>query len=377
MDFNLSDEQQMLADSLSRWLQEDYGFEARRGFSALPHGFAEENWQRLADLGLLGLHVPAEQGGLGGTAAETFIVMREFGRALVVEPFLSTAVVGASLIGQAGTPEQRNAILPGIANGTRRVALAALEPGARFDLNDVSTSARWHEDGYVIDGRKAVVLHGDSADILIVSARTSGETGDLDGVTLFVVDAGTSGVRIKGFPNIDGQRSAEIELDSVAVGRDAVLGEVGGGYELLEWGVDRGLAALCAEAVGAMEKLTEMTAEYLRTRRQFGQPIGRFQALQHRAADVLVAVEQARSMALCAAAKCDDADPRERRKAVSAAKAMIGRCGRFVGQQAVQLHGGMGMTDELAVGYYFKRLTCIDMTWGDTEHHVELYGDLL
>lgn len=222
-----------------------------------------------------------------------------------------------------------------------------------------------------------MVLHGDSAHRLIVQARTSGDQHDQEGLTLFLVDANAPGVTIKGFPTLDGQRAAEITLADVRVPATAVLGEVGSGYLPLEWAVDRGLAALCAEAVGAMEQLLDLTAEHLRTRKQFGQPIARFQALQHRVADMQIAIEQARSMAFLAAAYADHPERGERRKALSGAKAMIGRSGQFVGQQAVQLHGGMGMTAELAVGRYFKRLTCIDMTWGNTEHHLEIYGDFL
>lgn len=376
MDFTLSDEQQMLADTVARWLEADYGFEARRALVASPAGFAEKNWRRMAELGLLGLYVPAAQGGLETSAVEVGILMQAFGRALVVEPYVSTAVVGASLLARAGTGEQRESILSPLAAGSMRLAVAALEPGARYDLHEVHTIARRAGDTYVVEGRKAVVLHGDSAQVLIVAARTAGAPADHQGITLFLIDAKARGVRITGFPTIDGHRVAEVALAAVEVGRDAVLGEIDAGGPLLEWGLDRGIAALCAEAVGAMEKLVELTAEHLRTRKQFGQPIGKFQALQHRAADMLIATEQARSMALLAAARVDEPDRSERRKAISAAKAMIGRCGRSVGEQAVQLHGGMGMTDELPVGHYFKRLIGIDKTWGDVEHHVEQYGEI-
>jgi alkylation response protein AidB-like acyl-CoA dehydrogenase len=339
----------------------------------------------LAELGILGLNVPQASGGLGGGPIDTLIVMQAFGKALLVEPFLSTAVIAARLLAAAGggrasaghSGGQHSAVLEHIAQGSRRVAIAALEPDARFDLGEVRTSAKEHRDGYILDGRKAVVLHGDSAHLIIVSARTSGGYGERDGITLFLVDASLPGVDVHGFPTIDGQRGAEIELRQVVVARGAVIGRAGAGYALLEAGVDAGIAALCAEAVGVMEKLTELTAEHLRSRKQFGVAIGTFQALQHRLAEMLTAVEQARSMALLAAAKVDASDRSERRRAVSAAKVMIGRSGRFVGEQAVQLHGAMGMTAELAVGWYFKRLMCIDATWGNHEHHLECYGDLL
>jgi alkylation response protein AidB-like acyl-CoA dehydrogenase len=368
MNFSYSEEQQMLADTVMRWLAAQ---------TPVRPGFSPERWGELADLGLLGINVDEERGGLGGTPVETLIVMQEFGRALFAQPFVSTAVVAAALLGSTGSAAQRDDMLPRIADGSLRVAVAALEPGARFDLADISTTAVRRGQSYVLNGRKAVVIHGDSAHVLAVCARTSGDQYDEDGLTLFLVDAKAIGVTVRGFPTLDGQRAAEVSLADVQVPLECVLGEIGSGYVPLEWALDRGIAALCAEAVGAMEKLMDLTAEHLRTRKQFGQPIGRFQALQHRLADMQIAVEQARSMALQAAALIDHPERNERRKALSAAKAMIGRSGQFVGQQAVQLHGGMGMTAELAVGNYFKRLTCIDMTWGNIDHHVELYGDLL
>lgn len=384
MQFIYNEEQQMLADAVSRWLDKDYDFESRRRLAAADV-VSEENWLRLADLGLLGINVSQACGGMGGGPIDTLIVMQAFGKALLVEPFLSTAVIAARLLAAVGATHagagpgvgQHGAILEHIVRGSRRVAVAALEPNARFDLSTLRTLAKEHPKGYLLDGRKAVVLHGDSAHFLIVSARTSGERGEHDGITLFLVDASLPGIDVQGFPTIDGQRAAEIELRQVVVGHDAVIGRVGGGFALLEAGIDAGIAALCAEAVGVMEKLTELTAEHLRSRRQFGAAIGSFQALQHRFAEMLTAVEQARSMALLAAAKIDAPDRSERRRAVSAAKVIIGRSGRLVGEHAVQLHGAMGMTSELAVGWYFKRLMCIDATWGNHEHHLECYGDLL
>jgi len=377
MDFNFSEEQQMLADTVGRFIDKDYGFERRRELSRSAAGFSEDNWKLFAELGLLALNVPEEFGGMGGGAVETLIVMEAFGRGLVVEPYLPTAVVASALIAAAGSARQRDVLLGGIAEGSLRVALAALEPQARFDLWDVRTTATAQGDGFVLAGQKSVVTGGGSAGTLIVSARSAGAQTDKAGISLFLVDAGAPGVSVRDFPTIDGMRAAEVALDGVVVGAEALLGRLGEGYGILEPAVDRGIAALCAEAVGAMSKLLDITAEYLRTRKQFGKPIGSFQALQHRAADMLVALEQSRSAALMAAAKVDADDAAERRAAVSAAKAIIGRAGRAVGQAAVQLHGGMGMTDELAVGYYFKRLTCIDMTWGNSEHHVERYAEQL
>jgi alkylation response protein AidB-like acyl-CoA dehydrogenase len=398
MDFNYTEEQQMLADAVERWLEHVYGFDSRRTLAASAT-VSERNWSGLAELGVLGINVPQEWGGLGGGAVETLIVMQAFGRALLVEPFAQTAVIAARLLSVAGSAAQKEVILPEIAVGARRLALATLEPHARFDLARIETvatrrgggsGARGGDSGavgggssgtggggYILEGRKAVVPGGDSAHTLIVSARTAGSATDTNGITLFLVDSSAPGVNIRGFPTIDGLRAAEVTLSGVEVSSEAILGAAGAGFELLEFAVDQGIAALCAESVGAMERLLELTTEHLRTRRQFGQPIGSFQALQHRVAEMATAIEQARSIALLAASRADHPERLERRRAMSAAKAMVGRAGRFVGQQAVQLHGGMGMTDELAVGHYFKRLTCIDVTWGNAEHHAELYGDLL
>jgi alkylation response protein AidB-like acyl-CoA dehydrogenase len=376
MDFAYNDEQRLLADSVGRWLDTDYRFEDFRRFAA-DHTQARVNWSRMAELGLLSINIGEADGGLGCGPIETLLVMQAFGRALVVDPYVSNAVVAVALIGAEAAGARRRELLEKIGGGSCRIALAALEPDGRYDLTHVRTVARSERDGFMLSGKKAVVLHGDSADLLIVSARTAGADTDPHGISLFLIDAHATGVTIRGFPTIDGQRAAEVEFNDAQIGSEALLAQLHGGAAALEWAVDRAIAAHCAEAVGAMEKLLELTAEYLRTRKQFGQPIGRFQALQHRIADMAIALEQARSMALFAAAKIDDRDRLERRRAISAAKVMIGRCGRLVGQQAVQLHGGMGMTDEMPVGYYFKRLTAIDMSWGNVEHHVELYGELL
>jgi alkylation response protein AidB-like acyl-CoA dehydrogenase len=376
VDFNYTDEQTMLADSLGRWLESDYDFARRRRLAAGEESW-DGNWRQLADLGLLGLHVPEEQGGLGGGPVDTLIVMQSLGRALAVEPYLSTAVISAPLLARVGTSAQHKALLPAIVAGDCRVVVATCEPGARFDLEHVETQAVRRGSGFVLNGRKSVVVGADSAHHLIVSARAAGEARDMQGISLFLVPVDAAGLVIRATPTIDGQRAAEVSLENVAIGPEALLGVRDAGYGELERAVDRGIAGLCAEAVGVMERLLEMTAEHLRTRRQFGQPIGNFQALQHRAADMAIAIEQARSTALLAAAKVEAEDRRERRRAISAAKVMAGRSGRYVGEQAVQLHGGMGMTDDLPVGWYFKRLVAIDLTYGDAGHHLELYGGLL
>ena len=381
MNFIHTEEQQMLADTVARFVQSEYDFEARRkrleASRRQAPGYSPALWSQLADLGLFALNVPEAHGGIGAGPVETMIVMQELGRGLVLEPFVTTGVIAPRLIATHGTAAQKDRYLAAIAAGQQRLALAVLERGSRFDLDEVATTARPVADGWILDGAKSVVLHGDSAEWLIVTARTRAAPAAPEGITLMLVDARATGVTATGFPTIDGQRVAEVRFDGVHVGEEGVIGEVGRGLPLAEWAVDQGLAALAAEAVGAMDRLTELTCEHLATRRQFGQPIGRFQALQHRAADMRIAVEQARALALMAAARVDSPDAVERRRAASAAKAMAGRSGRFVGEQATQLHGGMGMTDEMACGHYFKRLTAIDMTWGDSDHHVERYGELL
>ena len=381
MNFILNEEQQMLADTVARFVQTEYDFEARRKHlaataNAAP-GYSELLWSQLAEMGLFGLNVPEAFGGIGAGPVETMIVMEALGRGLVLEPFLTTGVIAARLIATHGSAAQKDRFLGPIAAGELRFALAAFEPQSRYDLHDVATTATRGGAGWVLDGRKSVVLHGDSADWLIVTARTRVAPTADEGLTLLLVDARSPGITAQGFATIDGQRVAEIEFEGVHVDAISTIGDVDQGLQLIEWAVDQGLAALAAEAVGAMDRLTELTCEHLATRQQFGVAIGSFQALQHRAADMRIAVEQARALALMAAARVDSGDARERRRAASAAKAMAGRCGRFVGQQATQLHGGMGMTDEMACGHYFKRLTAIDMTWGNTEHHVERYGELL
>lgn len=377
MDFSLSQEQQMLVDTLQRFTLKEYPFESRRRLAQSDLGFSSDNWNAFADLGLLGLILPEELGGMGGGSADTLLVMEQFGRALVLEPFISTAVLGASLIAELGTSDQKQELLPAVIEGRRLIASAFLEPAARFDLWHVESTAVRRDDGFVLDGRKAVVLDGASADLLIVSARSSGAATDRAGISLFLVDAHTDGVTVRGFPSIDGGRTAELELSAVHLPAAALLGEISGAYDAMEKAVDRGIAALCAEALGVVDKLIEITAEHLLTRTQFGQAIGKFQALQHRIAEMKIAAEQARAMAYCAASGMAHPQIRERRRALSAAKSMIGRTGRFVAQQSIQLHGGMGMTDESAVGHYCKRLNCIDMSWGNWVHHQDLYSQLM
>ena len=376
MDFDFTDEQRLLDETVRRLVKDEYDIQKRKGYIAAPEGFSRRLWQRYAEIGLLGLPFAESEGGFGGSAVETMIVMESFGRGLAVEPYLATVVLGGGLLSLAGSAVERQAVLPQVAAGKRMLAFAHGERQSRYTLCDVETTARKDGGGYVLDGRKGVVLHGESADTLIVSARSAGASRERRGITLFLVDAKAKGVSVRGYPTVDGLRAAEIALDNVRVGADAVLGAPDEAYPVIEHAVDRAIAALCAEAVGIMEVLNATTLEYLKTRKQFGVPIGSFQALQHRMADMVVEHEQAKSMAVLAALSADLADARERRRVISAAKVQIGKSGRFIGQQAIQLHGGIGMTDEYVAGHYFKRLTMIDQSFGDVDHHLDRFAEV-
>jgi pimeloyl-CoA dehydrogenase small subunit len=375
MDFSLSTEQQLLKDSVDRFIQDDYTFETRREIIASDAGFSAEVWSTFAELGWLGIPFAEELGGFAGTPVETLIVMEGIGRGLVLEPYLATVVLGGGAVAAGGSQAQKEALLPALVEGKLKLALAYAEPQSRFNLNDVATSARKADGGYVLDGHKSVVFHAAAADRIVVSARTAGDRRDEGGITLFLVDGGADGLTRRNYPTVDGLRASDLTLAGVKVGADAVIGEVDDGLALLDQVIDRATAAVCAEALGAMGALHAVTGEYLKTRQQFGRPIGDFQVLQHRMVDMFIACEQSRSMTYMATLKLD-ADAAERSKSVSAAKVQIGKAGRFVGQQAVQLHGGMGMTDELNVGHYFKRLTMIDTLFGNTDHHLDRFASL-
>ena len=379
MDFNFTQEQTLLEDGLRRYLARSYALPARRAAIAAPNGYSVEHWQAYADMGVLALNVPEAHGGLaagpGGNPLDTLVVMRELGRALVVEPLWMSAVVCANAIALGGTAAQQAKLLPELADGSKVFALAALEPGGRYDANHVATTATAGGGGFTLSGRKAVVLHGAQADRLIVSARVAGGVTDAEGIALFVVDRDAPGLGALDSATVDGLRAAEITLDGVVVPQSALLAGGTGGAAVLERTIQLAGAALCAEALGIVEALIEATNEYLKTRKQFGVPIGKFQALQHRVADMLVCVEQVRAMAYFAAVKVGLEEAGARRSAIAAARAMIAEAGRFVGKHAVQLHGGMGVTDELAVSHYVKRLTMLNQTFGDYEHHLAQYAE--
>jgi pimeloyl-CoA dehydrogenase small subunit len=376
MDFDLSDEQRLLKDSVSGLIEKEYGFEQRKAYAQEPLGYSQARWAQFAELGLLALPFAEAQGGIGATPVETMIVMEAFGRGLVLEPYLAAVVLGGGLLRFAGSEAQLEALVPAIAGGTLRLAFAHTERQSRYDLADVAVTAKPAPGGgFVLSGHKGVVLHGEGADRLIVSARGAGGQRERDGISLFLVDPKTDGVAVQGYATVDGLRAAEITLRDVKLGPDALLGPKDRALPLIERAVDLAIAALVAEAVGAMSVMHELTVDYLKTRKQFGVAIGSFQALQHRAVDMLVALEQARSMAMLATMMAEAPDDAERRRTIAAAKVQCGRSGRFVGQQAIQLHGGIGMTQEYKVGHYFKRVTMIDTLFGDADHHLAAVAD--
>jgi pimeloyl-CoA dehydrogenase small subunit len=356
-------------------LADHYGFAQRHGYLAEPEGFSTALWSRYAEQGLLGLPFAEEHGGFGGGAIETMLVMEAFGRVLALEPYLATVVLGGAALRLAGTEAQKSVILPQVADGRMTLAFAHGERQARYDLTDVLTTAKPSARGWVLDGAKSVVAHGAGADRLIVSARTAGERDDSDGIGLFLVDAKANGVARRSYPMRDGTRAAEISLSEVEVAREDVLGEPGNALPVIERVVEAGIAATSAEAVGAMETMHAMTLDYLKTRQQFGRPIGQNQVLQHRSAEMLIALEQGRSMAMLAAMMVDEPDPAERAHNIAMAKVGVGQASRFVAQNAVQLHGGIGMTEEYAVGHYFRRVMVIEHSFGDCAHHLSRLAD--
>lgn len=373
MDFNFTEEQQLLADTVKRFVREDYTFERRREIIASPEGWSREVWAKLAELGLTALNVPEAHGGLNAGPVETMLVMNAIGEGLVVEPYLGAAVLAPALISRLADEKAASELFEGLVSGERIVIVAHQEPLARGEVQHVQTRAEKSGNGYVLDGHKAVIIHGGAADELLVTARTSGQPGDRDGVSVFRVDPRADGVTVKSYRTIDGLRGADIILKGVKVGADRRIGPEGGAFDAIEAAHDIALSALCAEAVGIMKAMNAATLEYTKNRKQFGQPIAKFQVLQHRMVDMFMHSEQALSMSYLAAIKCVDPDPVERHRALSAAKVVIGQAGRFVGQQAIQLHGGMGMTDELMISHHFKRLTAIDLSFGDTDFHLQKF----
>jgi pimeloyl-CoA dehydrogenase small subunit len=371
MDFDLTEDQRLLKESVDRLIADQYGFAQRKAYAAEAPGWSAKMWAQFAEMGLLGLPFEETLGGFGGGPVETMIVMETFGRGLVLEPFFATVVLGGGLLRRAGSAALQGALIPQVAAGKLKLAFAHVERQSRYNLADVSTTARKAGSGYVLDGGKSVVLHGDCADTIFVTARISGERRDRDGIGLFLVDAVSPGLTRRGYPTQDGLRAAEIVLAGV---RADVVSE--NALPVIEHVIDEAIAALCAEAVGTMQVMHDTTLDYLKTRKQFGRPIGSFQVLQHRSVDMLVALEGARSMAMFAAVMASEENPIERRKSISAAKVQIGRSGKHVGQEAIQLHGGIGMTQEYSVGHSFKRMTMIEQMYGSADDHLAILARL-
>ncbi len=370
MDFDLSEEQRLLKDSVDGLLASSYDFDQRKKYASEKGGWSKSLWNKLAEQGLLGLPFSEDDGGFGAGAIETMIVMEAMGKALVVEPYLATVVMGGGFLRHGGSAAQKAAYIPSIIDGSKTLAFAQLEKNSRYDLGNVATTAKKKGAGWVIDGEKFVVLHGGTADTLVVTARTKGDQRDRNGIGVFLVPANAKGVSIKDYPTQDSLHAADITFSGVEVGADAAIGDPENALPLIERVVDEARIAMCAEAVGAMDESLKATVEYLKTRTQFGVAIGTFQTLQHRAADMFVATEQARSMSMFATMASDFKDTKERANAVAAAKVQIGKSSKFVGQQSIQLHGGIGMTMEAKIGHYFKRLTMIENTFGDTDYHL-------
>jgi hypothetical protein len=374
VDFNFTEEQDMVRDGLSRLVREQYDWETRRKAIASAAGWRPEVWAQLAELGILGMPFSEADGGFGGGAVDAMVIMEEFGKGLVVEPFLQSVVIGGGFLKRGSDGQKAEHLAPMIA-GERVFAFAYAEPKGRYNLADLETTAKKDGAGWKISGHKAVVVGAPWASHLIVTARTAGGRRDTKGIGVFIVAKDAKGVTTRDYPTVDGRRASEVHFDNVSVGADAVIGDAAGGLPLIELVTDEAIAALCAEACGAMKVAQAMTVEYSRTRKQFGTPIGKFQVLQHRMVDMFMEAEQSVSMTYMATLKLGE-DEVTRKKAASAAKVRIGQAGRFVGQSAIQIHGGNGMTDEYAIGHYFKRLTIIDSELGNVDHHLKRYTDL-
>jgi alkylation response protein AidB-like acyl-CoA dehydrogenase len=377
VDFRYTEEQLALRETLQRYIARDYDFERRRALARSALGYCERAWAQYADLGLLALPFPEEFGGLGGNAIDVMAVMEMVGQGLLLEPILSTVVLCGSLLADAAAESLKRTLLPQIAAGSCRLALACYEATGRYNLASVACYAQASDEGYRLSGHKHVVLDAPSADCFLVSARLGGGIEDAEGISVFLVKRDAPGLTLSSYPTQCGGRAADLRLDEVAVENHAMIGPVGRALSMIERAVDKGNAALCAEAVGIMTALNDTTLSYLKTRKQFGVPIGSFQVLQHRMADMYIAMEQARSMAIIAATHADSEDAATRRRMISGAKTYISQAARFVGQQSVQLHGAMGVVDEHVVSHYFKRLTMIDLSLGDGDFHLARFSDTL
>ena len=374
MDFSLTDEQSMLADSVSRFIDNDYAFERRMKTAESDEAYSADIWQAFAEMGWTAMLFPEADGGFDGGAVELMLLMEQFGKGLVVEPFLANVVLAGGILKRSAAGEKRSELVDGIIDGSLQTALAFAEPQARFDIANVETSATAKGDDFILNGRKNLVLNGGSADVLIIPARTAGSPGDVDGISLFAIPSSAAGLSIKPYKTVDAHGAAEIALDGVAVARSTLLGDVDQGFGALAGAVEDATLAVCAESAGILRTMHEKTVEYSKNRVQFGVPIGSFQALQHRMVDNLMACEQTKSLLLWAVMLHASGDANAR-GAISALKYQVGTAGRKVAQEAVQLHGGMGVTWELDIAHYFKRHNAIELLFGNADYHLERYSE--
>ena len=375
MDFTFNEEQSLIQDQVDQFVQKEYDWETRQSLSNSDLGFGIDNWKKFAELGWLGISVSEDNGGYGGTAIESMLIMEAFGKGLVVEPFLETVIMSASLIDDHGSDQQKSSVLEPAIAGEMQLALAYAEPQSRFNLSDLVTEAKLDGDNYILNGYKSVVMNGPSANKFIISARTSGTQLDESGISLFLVDSDSTGLDKTDYKTVDGRRASDLSIENVSVPKDNLIGQQDKGFEILDSAIDKAILAISAEAVGAMEVLYKTTVEYTKTREQFGTAIGKFQVLQHRMVDMFMEYEQCKSLLYMATMKHEEGSP-DAKKAISGLKYQVGKAGKFIGQQAVQLHGGMGVTDELNVGHYFKRLTTVGTIFGNTDYHLKKYTSL-
>ena len=375
MDFTFNEEQSLIQDQVDQFVQKEYDWETRQSLSNSEIGFGEDNWKKFAELGWLGISVSEDSGGFGGSAIESMLIMEAFGKGLVVEPFLETVIMAGGLIDDHGSDQQKSSFLEPAIAGEMHLALAYAEPQSRFNLSDVVTEAKADGDNFIINGYKSVVMNGPSADQIIVSARTSGTQLDENGISLFIIDTNATGLDKTNYKTVDGRRASDLTFENVSVSKENLIGDQDKGFEILDSAIDKAILAISAEAVGAMEVLYKTTVEYTKTREQFGTAIGKFQVLQHRMVDMFMEYEQCKSLLYMATMKHEE-KAEDAKKAISGLKYQVGKAGKFIGQQAVQLHGGMGVTDELNVGHYFKRLTTVGTIFGNTDYHLKKYTSL-
>ena len=375
MDFTFNEEQTLIQDQVDQFIQKEYDWETRQSLSNSELGFGDNNWQKFAELGWLGISTSEDNGGFGGSAIESMLIMEAFGKGLVVEPFLETIIMSGGLIDEHGSDQQKSSILEPAIAGQLHLAIAYAEPQSRFNLSDVVTEAKSDGDNFILNGYKSVVMNGPSANKIIISARTSGSQLEENGITLFIVDGDSQGLNKTNYKTVDGRRASDLTIENVSVSKDDIIGQIDAGFDILDSSIDRAILAISAEAVGAMEVLYKTTVEYTKTREQFGTSIGKFQVLQHRMVDMFMEYEQCKSLLYMATMKHEEGSA-DAKKAISGLKYQVGKAGRFIGQQAVQLHGGMGVTDELNVGHYFKRLTTVGTIFGNSDYHLKKYTSL-